>query len=576
MKTPIKISIVIFLACCAIAATFALGGCGYCQHKFEEVPKVAATCVEHGLRTAYKCVKCGKMFGYDVKKGSVYEISEQEQTDFGKHVAGSDFTPVVPEDADSFADIRIESDCTVCGENFETYGENVFAYTPADQRKYKHKSEDGIHYTEFSFPAGSADDTKIQIRYDDSGSDPFVAVSKITFKAQTPKKYVIMFKNESDIDVELVYGTEYYGVMCQTDVVTVPAGGYGASLLEVIHKDSNESYTELYLKTEIDREVKIGVCGFYFEETSKLQTSAVSYAQNEFYEGDTIDPEKIVIKQTYESGSVKHVPASGAVGEAIGRALTMGDKKVEFTFGGKKYKYDINVKTSKYTLTLVGATFSDGTTSRILDKHAEIPNDIVRKKDAIFLYWEDSFGNKYPNKFNMNGEDLTVRAVYADFDGNVLQKRSENYARGKACTSDDVGFSPISYGLGNLTDNNQDSVWGSDKYDNANNSVWVQVDLGEVKTISEVVLGERKNGEYFPQAYYIEVSEDGENYKRVFTTNNDVKSGNGETFFGNRTCFFAAVSARYVRVTASKLTCGSGNDGYYAQFAEMEVYNVEY
>ena len=81
----------------------------------------------------------------------------------------------------------------------------------------------------------------------------------------------------------------------------------------------------------------------------------------------------------------------------------------------------------------------------------------------------------------------------------------------------------------------------------------ITIDLGEVKTISEVQMAHAEAGGEAPdmntRAYTIEVSEDGKEFKQVIRIINNEKGETVDTF--------AAEQARYVRVTTDKPTQGS-------------------
>ena len=96
----------------------------------------------------------------------------------------------------------------------------------------------------------------------------------------------------------------------------------------------------------------------------------------------------------------------------------------------------------------------------------------------------------------------------------------------------------------------------------------IALDLGEVKTISEVHIAHAEAGNESPdmntKAYVIEVSEDGVNYTQAAKiTGNDA---------GSTVDAFAAVPARYVKVTIEKPTQGSDTA---ARIYELEVYGLD-
>ena len=61
------------LAATLLIGIGALSSCNvdwdYCQHKLEEIPKSEESCMKVGKKTAYQCVKCGKLFAYGYLNG---------------------------------------------------------------------------------------------------------------------------------------------------------------------------------------------------------------------------------------------------------------------------------------------------------------------------------------------------------------------------------------------------------------------------------------------------------------------------------------------------------------------------
>ena len=96
------------------------------------------------------------------------------------------------------------------------------------------------------------------------------------------------------------------------------------------------------------------------------------------------------------------------------------------------------------------------------------------------------------------------------------------------------------------------------------------VDLGESKSICQVVLYPRVYGGYFPETYEILVSEDGEKWKSVVSVEYDELASKGSAL--GRWNGFESVNARYVKVVAIKMTDDGGGAGYIFQLSEIEIY----
>lgn len=112
-------------------------------------------------------------------------------------------------------------------------------------------------------------------------------------------------------------------------------------------------------------------------------------------------------------------------------------------------------------------------------------------------------------------------------------------------------------------DGNKETKWaaiGNPPHD-------ITIDLGDVKTVSEVHIAHAEAGGEGPdmntKAYTIEVSEDGKEFTQVAKTINNKEAESTETF--------AAVPARYVKLIIDKPTQGSDSA---ARIYEVEVYGL--
>ena len=104
---------------------------------------------------------------------------------------------------------------------------------------------------------------------------------------------------------------------------------------------------------------------------------------------------------------------------------------------------------------------------------------------------------------------------------------------------------------------------------------WLVMEFKESKDISKVVLVPRSDhpetGKYFPQAFEVQVSEDGKSWTPVYSYKHDGK----EPFnpgVQEQTYTFDTIKGKYLRLyITSKTNHGSG--GYHAQLGELEVYS---
>ncbi|WP_240981940.1 MULTISPECIES: discoidin domain-containing protein [unclassified Streptomyces] len=109
-----------------------------------------------------------------------------------------------------------------------------------------------------------------------------------------------------------------------------------------------------------------------------------------------------------------------------------------------------------------------------------------------------------------------------------------NLAAGVPTSASSTEWNPfVSYASGRAFDGDTGTRWASDWSDDQ----WLRVDLGEVRRVGRVTLDWERA---YARQYRIEVSEDGENWRSVWST----AAGDG----GFDTAEFASTPARYVRV----------------------------
>lgn len=101
-------------------------------------------------------------------------------------------------------------------------------------------------------------------------------------------------------------------------------------------------------------------------------------------------------------------------------------------------------------------------------------------------------------------------------------------------------------------------------------TVWGGVDLGSEYKINRIEVYPRENGNFFPSAYDIQISNDGETWTTVFSEENDtITTGEGRVIRLEET-----VTARFVRINGRTLrsTFEAALGGYLMQVSEIEVY----
>ncbi|GAA2499301.1 hypothetical protein GCM10010393_34500 [Streptomyces gobitricini] len=139
--------------------------------------------------------------------------------------------------------------------------------------------------------------------------------------------------------------------------------------------------------------------------------------------------------------------------------------------------------------------------------------------------------------------------------GGSERHRTENLATGSTASASTSEWNPVtSHSPGRAVDGDRRTRWASDWRD----PQWLAVDLGATRTVGRVTLDwERAYGE----AYRIEVSADGKDWRTVWSTT----AGDG----GLDTARFTAVPARFVRVTG----LGRGTGWGYSLY-EVGVYGA--
>ena len=180
-------------------------------------------------------------------------------------------------------------------------------------------------------------------------------------------------------------------------------------------------------------------------------------------------------------------------------------------------------------------------------------------------------------------DDGSIPAPPATSYEELVQEKGVNYALGKTPIASGSAYENTvdAWGLAYLTDGKKlltgkdggTNGWmaqGMPKRECEPDTCWGGVDLGATYTVNEVHIYPRQNGGYFPSAYEIQISADGDTWETVYSIDNDTETkGVGRFIKLDRDR-----QARFVRIVARKLT---GNyeanlGGYLMQVSEIEVY----
>ncbi|MEU8147877.1 discoidin domain-containing protein [Nonomuraea sp. NPDC048901] len=167
---------------------------------------------------------------------------------------------------------------------------------------------------------------------------------------------------------------------------------------------------------------------------------------------------------------------------------------------------------------------------------------------------------------------LVTGGAAARFD-NVHINPMTNAAEGATITASS-SYEADGWGTGSAVDGRRSSAtgalgWSSSDSKNVDHTEWVQADLGSARPVSRVDLYPRDDGANtgsgFPTDFTIDVSADGSTWTNVATVTGSAKPGAGA-----RTFPFTPVSARYIKVTGTKLSTDQFGE-YHMQFAEIEA-----
>jgi hypothetical protein len=578
-----------------LSSALMLSGCDidwdYCQHTLEEVEKQESSCMKVGKKTAYKCTKCGELFAYGYLNGTdgekgIYSITSQEMLDYSDHKIGGFFGDLKSDmpsfEASSLEDYTVWSTCSEegCGEHFEVPEHNLVAFTPSDNTSGKAQivtQGENTEATRFTINKGTTAGDRITIYT--GGSKLNNATNKIPFTANTDRHVVLFFHNDGNQDVQIRYGTEFYGERVGVDV-TVPAHGYAAGYFNLNITQSNaDCYHELYVNTNVEETFNLTISGFYYHEAKLQNIKITGYPQTEYAIGETLNLENLEITATF-GGIDRKVKAGDYTvllnnNKPADQPLTADDNKVYVIYQNKQVEFDIVVKRFEQNVALSNATFADGSSNKVLERNSILPTDIRSTDGKAIGYFIDQYGAKYvPGESKIPAYNVTLTAIPVGIGF------SDNYAAGQKVTASSTSHggnvNKLTDGVHGLNSEKDDRWSSSSNYDTATpaeaDRQWVTVNLGTVKSISCVVLYPRVWGSYFPEGYEIYVSANGNDWDRVVSVENDELASQNST--NARWNVFDSVDAQYVKIVATKMTNDNGSYGYIFQLSEIEIFGT--
>ncbi len=162
--------------------------------------------------------------------------------------------------------------------------------------------------------------------------------------------------------------------------------------------------------------------------------------------------------------------------------------------------------------------------------------------------------------------------------GSVVSSISTNVAQGKTTSASSSIDINGSWGIKYATDGLASAVnplgWSSNNNLATSHTEWLRVDLGAVSTVNQVVLIPRLDGVNagygFPVDFVIELSQDNTNWTTAAS-----RTGFARPAATAQTFAFANASARYVRITGTKLqSIPNDSNQYRMQFAEVQVFGT--
>lgn len=219
-------------------------------------------------------------------------------------------------------------------------------------------------------------------------------------------------------------------------------------------------------------------------------------------------------------------------------------------------------------------------------------------KDFKFQYsndavtWEDVYGQSYTDYEVIGGTDdqvfpfsipvkaryfrvyITRASMYDDcYYAQIAEFKlySKNMQEAVQIRSSSSLFTP-----GNAIDYIYSTYWSSPLCPGGNTHLWVQADVGLVKTISCIALAPRREGSsplHFPVDFKLQYSKDRVNWTDI-PGQTYVNYSVGEEVEDQVFTFSSPVQARYIRVYITKES-DDGAGHYYAQFAEFKVYSCD-
>lgn len=574
------IGTIVFGASVIGALTYGLTGLNYCQHQFETIPGIPATCVKEGVETTYECKFCHKLFAYDVSKGA-FEIDHARATAKSQHTPNLEtIYGGLKEGIDtpsSIADYEVKAKCAVCETDYSVNVDNCIPFAPSDYfggyNGATHFAVDNVIGTNYTVKKGTKAGTKITIQSQNDSRVNHLANCKVPFTANETRYLVMVMQNHGTKDITLKYGSEYYSNMCQTET-TVPAGGFSSFVVKINYSASIDvCYHQMDVLSNVVEDTPLSMCGYYYFNSKLI---GIRIEKNptklEYAPGEVFDDTGMVLYADY-GNSVKRILSNDEYQTNVeNRFLTKDDKVVTIKYRTAKLDLAIVVDDFKRSIKLNRATFADGSSEKELLQGQPMPKDIIYQEGKTFLYWQETDGTKRGRQCLVPCKDnVMLTAIYKeDVKGDNLAFEKDVLVSSNMANN--AGFRPENAVDGSIMQEGPSYSWASRGHSNADAEEWITIDLLEKTSFNEIDLYPRGCGEYFPVDYTIEISDDNQEFTEILSIENDPSSLRLEA--KGRYYSFDNIEARYVRVRATRLGTNPSGSGYYFQVSEIEIYKV--
>ncbi len=238
----------------------------------------------------------------------------------------------------------------------------------------------------------------------------------------------------------------------------------------------------------------------------------------------------------------------------------------------------------------------DPTTVDEIALHFDIPvirNVTMPAEDHMFGYtyskgfallgWFNGPGTDVEGEQNLPFEERTLKPIYeafhlsqSDRSATSIQvvdtpNKDMSISTG-AAVSASSSYEADGWGISGLVDGAYTNGWSSmpGRNQTEDSTEWVQVDLGGVCSIQEILLypSDNLDGAMMPVDYEVLVSADGNEWTPVKQVEGDTVTSKPRAIL-----FDEPVEAGYIRVVGTKLRLANETDGYLMQIGELEVYS---